>query len=176
MPPLEFLPYPLDFDRGEITKSPKPRVVFLGRLDPIKRPWVFVELAREFPHVEFLLLGQSHFHGPGDWEPTNIPHNVRFLGHVGGEEKRALLASAWLLVNTSIHEALPVSFLEALVFQIPIVSCQNPEDIVSLSGATRADSTVRVWMLFRVFVKASLDCWKIPNSESVWVKRAKRGA
>jgi glycosyltransferase involved in cell wall biosynthesis len=134
LPQLEFLPYLLDFDRGEIAKSPKPRVVFLGRLDPIKRPWVFVELAREFPCVEFLLLGQSHFHGPGAWQPTNVPDNVQFVGHVVGEEKRALLASAWLLVNTSIHEALPVSFLEALVFQIPIVSCQNPEDLVSRFG------------------------------------------
>ena len=132
--PLEFLPYPLDFDCGQISKSPKPRVVFLGRIDPIKRPWVFVELASQFPHVEFLLLGQSHFHGPGAWQPTNVPDNVRFVGHVGGEEKRNLLASAWLLVNTSIHEALPVSFLEALVFQIPIVSCQNPEHIVSRFG------------------------------------------
>lgn len=134
LPRLEFLPYLLDFDRGEITKSPKPQVVFLGRLDPIKRPWVFVELARQFPSVEFVLLGQSHFHGPGSWTPKYVPENVRFVGHVGGEEKRALLASAWLLVNTSIHEALPVSFLEALVFQIPIVSCQNPEDIVSRFG------------------------------------------
>jgi glycosyltransferase involved in cell wall biosynthesis len=134
VPPLEFLPYPLDFDCGEILKSPKPRVIFLGRLDPIKRPWIFVELAREFPNVEFLLLGQSHFHGPGAWQPANVPDNVRFVGHVGGEEKRALLASAWLLVNASIHEALPVSFLEALVFQLPIVSCQNPEEIVSRFG------------------------------------------
>jgi hypothetical protein len=134
LPQLEFLPYLLDFDRGRIAKSPEPRVVFLGRLDPVKRPWVFVELARAFPNVEFLLLGQPHFHGQGTWTPANVPDNVRFVGHVGGEEKRELLSSAWLLVNTSIHEALPVSFLEALLFQIPIVSCQNPEEIVSRFG------------------------------------------
>lgn len=134
IPELSFLPYILDFDPGAIHKSERPRIVFLGRLDPIKRPWVFVEVARHFPDVEFVLLGQSHFQGQGAWQPDEVPSNVRFSGHVEGEEKRRLLASAWILVNTSIHEALPVSFLEALLFEMPIVSCQNPEGLVSRFG------------------------------------------
>jgi glycosyltransferase involved in cell wall biosynthesis/SAM-dependent methyltransferase len=134
VPQLAFLPYILDFDPGPIAKSARPRVVFLGRLDPIKRPWIFVEVARRFPGVEFLLLGQSHFRGEGSWTPGELPANVRPLGHVGGEEKLRLVSSAWALVNTSIHEALPVSFLEALLCEVPIVSCQDPEGLVSRFG------------------------------------------
>jgi glycosyltransferase involved in cell wall biosynthesis len=131
---MKFLPYPLNIDSGEISKSDHARVIFLGRLDPIKRPWVFTELARLFPEVEFCLLGKSHFQGKGAWNPSDVPGNVKFLGHIDGEEKRRMLSSAWILINTSIHEALPVSFLEALLYEMPIISCQNPEEIVSRFG------------------------------------------
>ena len=134
LPELALLPYILDFEPGPIVKSERPSVLFLGRLDPIKRPWVFAELARSFPGVDFLFLGQAHFRGAGAWEPAEVPENVRLLGHVGGQEKIRMLSSAWVLVNPSIHEALPVSFLEALFCQVPIVSCQNPEGLVSRFG------------------------------------------
>ena len=55
--PLAFLPNPMGVVPGRKRTSKTPRVVFLGRLDPIKRPWVFVELARRFPSTEFLMLG-----------------------------------------------------------------------------------------------------------------------
>jgi glycosyltransferase involved in cell wall biosynthesis len=132
---LAFLPYGTDVDVNPIRKSPRPRVIFLGRLDPIKRPWVFLEVARSFPDAEFLVMGQSHFKGGGAWSPDDVPGNVRFLGHVDGAGKRHLLSSAWALLNTSIHEALPVSFLEALQFEVPVISCQNPEGIASRFGA-----------------------------------------
>jgi len=131
---MNFLPYPLNIDPGEISKANHPRVIFLGRLDPIKRPLVFVELARLFPDVEFCLLGKAHFQGEGAWKPRDIPENVKFLGHIDGEEKRRMLSSSWILINTSIHEALPVSFLEALLYEIPVISCQNPEEVVSRFG------------------------------------------
>ncbi|HEX8146491.1 MAG TPA: glycosyltransferase family 4 protein [Pyrinomonadaceae bacterium] len=134
-PEVSFLPNPVDLYAGEVSKSGRPLVVFLGRLDPIKRPWLFAELARRFPEVEFLFMGHSHFEGEGAWRPEGLPPNVRLLGHVEGAEKMRLLSSAWALVNTSIHEALAVSFLEALSCETPVVSCQNPGDLVSRFGA-----------------------------------------
>ena len=128
------LPNILDKAVAPISKSPSPKVVFLGRLDPIKRPWLFCELARDFPAVEFVFLGQSHCHGPGAWEPRGGPPNVSLLGHVNDTQKRELLGAAWVLVNTSIHEALPVSFLEALLHETPILSCQDGAAIASRFG------------------------------------------
>lgn len=133
-PDLGFLPNIVEVEPGQIVKSEQPRVVFLGRLDPIKRPWVFTEMGRHFPHVEFLFLGKNHFQGEGSWQPNGLPGNVRLLGHVDSAEKIRLLCSAWTLVNTSIHEALPISFLEALACETPILSCQNPEDVTSRFG------------------------------------------
>src|SRR5262249_19834995 len=54
-----FLPNPLDLAPGPLRKSERPRVVFLGRLDPYKRPWLFAALASRFPHVEFLFAGKA---------------------------------------------------------------------------------------------------------------------
>jgi glycosyltransferase involved in cell wall biosynthesis len=129
-----FLPNIVDIPSHDIKKHDRPRAIYLGRLDPIKRPWLFVELARLFPTVEFLMLGQSHFRGPGSWLPRRLPQNVKLLGHVDGTQKRELLSSGWVLVNTSIHEALATSFLEALACETPLLSCTNQEDIVSRFG------------------------------------------
>lgn len=44
------------------------------------------------------------------------------------------MKNAKILVNTSIHEALPISFLEALSYGTLIVSNQNPENLTSKFG------------------------------------------
>ncbi|MGF1492530.1 MAG: glycosyltransferase family 4 protein [Microcoleaceae cyanobacterium] len=118
----------------QVQKSQRPTVVFLARLDPYKRPWVFVELARYFPEVEFIMMGKPHFEGRGSWQPTDLPTNIKLMGHVDGEEKMKILSSAWVLVNTSIHEGLAISFLEAFAHEIPVLSCVDPENVVSRYG------------------------------------------
>jgi glycosyltransferase involved in cell wall biosynthesis len=97
-----------------------PYAVFLGRLDPIKRPWIFAALAAEVPEMHFVVLGQQHLHK--GWRPTPAP-NLHWLGHVDGRTKTALLAGAVATVNTSIHEAIPLSLLESLHEQTPVVAC-----------------------------------------------------
>lgn len=103
-------------------KSARPRVLALGRLDPIKRPWLVAELAERFPEVEFVLAGRAHFSGEGAWEPRDLPPNVRLAGHLDGDEKRAAISSAWVLANTSIHESVPMSFLESLACETPLLA------------------------------------------------------
>jgi glycosyltransferase involved in cell wall biosynthesis len=119
---------------GPVHKGDRPLVVFLARLDPVKRPWLFAALAERFPEVDFIAMGQSHFRGPGTWQPDALPPNLRMLGHAGEEEKQSILSRAWVLVNTSIHEGLSVSFLEALAREVPIIACVNPDDVVSRFG------------------------------------------
>lgn len=117
-------------------KNYKPTILFLGRLDPVKRPWIFFEIAKLLPDYEFWVAGKSH-----NYEymkerilPYKSLKNLKFLGPVFGKVKDQVLRKSWILVNTSIHEALPVSFLEALSYKLPIVSCQNPDNLVSQFG------------------------------------------
>ena len=131
---FHFLPNPIRLDPASRSKSPTPTVVFLARLDPYKRPWVTVELARRFPHVQFQLLGQAHCVGEGAFSTENLPPNVHLLGHVGEREKQRLLSEAWVAINTSVHEGLAVSFLEALACDTPLLSCVNTGFTVSRFG------------------------------------------
>ncbi|NOT25049.1 MAG: glycosyltransferase family 4 protein, partial [Acidobacteria bacterium] len=91
--------------------------------------------AKHFPSVEFLFLGQA-YHGDHEvvWHPRDLPSNVRLMGHVDGEEKTRILSSAWALINTSIHEGLAVSFLEALTCETPLLSCIDTEEVASRFG------------------------------------------
>ena len=132
--PFAYLPYPVVVPDPRTARAPKPRVVYLGRLDPVKRPWVFAAVARQMPDVDFVFLGAARETGPGAWAPEGLPPNLRLAGHLDGEAKDRELAAAWMVVNPSIHEALPVSFIEALAYQLPVVSCQDPEGIASRFG------------------------------------------
>jgi glycosyltransferase involved in cell wall biosynthesis len=101
-------------------RAGEPVVLFLGRLDPIKRPWVFAALADALPEVQFVALGQQHL--TGGWQPLPAA-NLHWLGHVDGPTKQALLSGAMATVNTSIHEAVPLSLLESLHHATPVVAC-----------------------------------------------------
>lgn len=117
-----------------IAKAERPTVVFLGRLDPIKRPWIVLALAERMPDVDFVLMGKAHFEGDGAWTPTRVPPNVRLTGHVEGPEKTRILGGAWLALNTSIHEAVALSFLEALACRTPMVAGVEMAGLVERYG------------------------------------------
>ena len=93
------------------------RVVWIGNLKPIKRPELFVELARRLAHVsnaEFLMVGRTYderysaiVHGRG------APPNLRYLGPLPHADVLDLLARSHVLVNTSTTEGSPNTFIEA---------------------------------------------------------------
>ena len=59
---------------------------------------------------------------------------MRLVGHVDEAEKIRLLCEAWVAVNTSVHEAVAVSMLEALACETPLLSTVNPGFMVSRHG------------------------------------------
>jgi glycosyltransferase involved in cell wall biosynthesis len=134
---IELVPNPIPIpNEKDIKKSEKPTVIFLGRLDPIKRPWLFAEIATQFPNIDFLYLGESHFSAVmnATMEKYKKIKNLKFLGLTIGARKAEILSKAWVLVNPSVYESLPISFLEALSYKMAILSCQNPDNITSNYG------------------------------------------
>lgn len=132
----DYLPNPVEVPLRVMRKSDHPTVCFLARWDPQKRVEMFFELARAFPEVEFTAMGRSH-------DPETDArlrkkygglHNLSLPGFVSEEEKSRILEESWALVNTSIREALPISFLEALAHETPIISGLDPDFLTSLYG------------------------------------------
>ncbi len=139
LPDTEFhwLPNPIPLpELNEITYSERPFLFFLARLDPVKRPWIVFELARRFQNVDFLIAGKTNH--PKVINPIIDRHaslkNLKFLGHVEGEKKRKLLRECWGLINTSIHEGQPISFLEAFSYGKCVVSSLNPDNAAERFG------------------------------------------
>ena len=138
--PVEYLPNPIDVETGfdPETSVKRDEVVFVGRIASVKRAWLFCEIARRMPEYEFYLVGQSQIEKDRNEEimapyRTGIP-NLHFVGHLEGEEKFRRIREAKVLINTSIHEALPVTFLEALACGTLLVSCQDPDGMTSRFG------------------------------------------
>ncbi len=136
---IDFVPNPVELpeaDAEELLARKEDKIIFLGRLDDVKRVWIFCEIAKAVPEYEFVVVGKTsreeslraiekYRHG--------IP-NLKFAGHLEGAEKFEQLSRAKILVNTSIHEALPVSFVEALAVGTLIVSNQNPDHLAERFG------------------------------------------
>ncbi|MBD3206708.1 glycosyltransferase [Candidatus Bathyarchaeota archaeon] len=130
-----FLPNPISIPEREPCKSRDAMILFLGRLDGEKNPERFIELSANFPGLDFFLAGQTHSekrkkHLGKLWKPENM-HQV---GFVEGVLKDGLLERSWVLVNTSVSECLPVSFLEALSNRCSILSNHDPDGLTSRFG------------------------------------------
>ena len=130
-----FLPNPVNVPE-EIAKKATPQVCFLGRFDGEKKPERFFELCNHFPDVDFVAGGASH--DPGRDESLrrrygSLP-NLALPGLVMGEKKESLLSGSRVLVNTSVSECLPVSFLEAAAHGCAILSPHDPDGFASRFG------------------------------------------
>lgn len=140
---INYLPNPIDIDYSfDINKQKKDKIIFLGRIESVKRGWLFCEIAKRCPDYDFYLLGQTYREKGKNSDIIdkykNIP-NLHFVGHVEGEQKEQFLKDAKILVNTSIHEALPISFIEALSYGVLLVSNRNPEQLTSKFGVWVGD-------------------------------------
>ena len=135
---IQYLPNPIDIDYSITADTPKKnQIIFLGRIESVKRGWLFCEIAKMMPEYKFYVLGQTFREKDKNSavlaKYMDTP-NLHFAGHVDGAEKDQFLRESKILVNTSIHEALPVSFLEALSYGVTLVSNRNPEDLTSKFG------------------------------------------
>ncbi|ERT69423.1 hypothetical protein HMPREF0202_00652 [Cetobacterium somerae ATCC BAA-474] len=130
---IEYFPNPVVINDNFNIADKKDNVLFLGRLTPVKRPWIYFELAKKFPENMFYVCGQGTEIDKIIEQYKDVK-NLKFMGHVSGEEKDRLLRECKVLVNTSIHEAIPVSFLEAISYGQKLLSCQNPDDITKNNG------------------------------------------
>jgi len=137
---IEYVPNPveIDYDFSVDAHEKKNMILFLGRIESVKRGWLFCEIAKRMPEYDFYMLGQTFRHSEKNEKIVGpyrqgIP-NLHFVGHVEGEQKARYLKDAKILVNTSIREGIPISYLEALAYGTLLVSGFNAEDLPEKFG------------------------------------------
>ncbi len=138
--PPGVLASPIEIPARPMRKHPRPTVCFLARWDRRKRPERFFELAKQFPQVRFIAVGQSQ--DPA-WDAELRAtygglSNVDMRGFVDQFSSNVLseiLEQSWILVNTSAREGLPTSFLEALAHRCAILSSVNPDGVAERFGS-----------------------------------------
>lgn len=136
---IQYMPNPVELDSEFNVEKYKKKnmIIFLGRLEDVKRGWLFCEMAKRVPEYDFYVLGKTNETKTKTakfWDKYKSIPNLHFAGHVDGDVKNQFLKDAKILVNTSIHEALPVSFLEALSYGCTLVSNRNPDSLTEKFG------------------------------------------
>ncbi|MEM9480804.1 MAG: glycosyltransferase family 4 protein [Verrucomicrobiota bacterium] len=101
----------------------QPYVLWVGAIEPRKRPDIFLEVAKRRPETLFIMAGPLI-----DAVPTKLVEamrkqkNVLMTGSVGRPRLKDLLANAGAFLFPSDREGLPLSVIEALAMGVPVIA------------------------------------------------------
>lgn len=111
--------------RGGLTGDPDGPVLWAGTFKALKRPELFLDLAERLPQFRFRMVGGAAA-GAAHFEALQqrAAHldNVEMTGFVPFADVEQQFDKAALLVNTSVVEGFPNTFLQAWSRGIPTVS------------------------------------------------------
>ncbi len=118
-------------------------VLFAGRLEPQKRPDIFIEALalaqREHPQLAGLIAGAGPLEADLRRQAQEAAVNVRFLGR--RDDMPEIVAAADVLALSSDQEALPYVVLEAMAVGRPVVATRTgslPEVVTPAVGVITA--------------------------------------
>lgn len=103
-------------------------VLWVATVRPSKRPEMLLELARRLPDRKFVVVGGSDVSPRGQEFARQVAAsaaalpNVEFRGFLPFAEADRLFAGARVLVNTSVYEGFPNTFLQAWARGVPTVA------------------------------------------------------
>jgi glycosyltransferase involved in cell wall biosynthesis len=124
-------------------KGARPTITFVARWDKRKRPWIFLELAAQFPDYRFVAVGQGSASAESGFDAQlrrrfrDVP-NLEMPGLINRfrepERMQQILSDTWIFVSTAVREGLPLTFLEAAAYGCPIISRVDPDQFASRFG------------------------------------------
>ena len=112
-----------------------PTVIWVGRITWVKQPEIFVRLAKKIPYTRFQIIGgatvgEAELYNQIKSEASKIS-NLDFIGFVPYHRINEYFEKATLLVNTSVIEAFPITFIQAWANNTPVLSLKvDPDDIL----------------------------------------------
>ena len=104
-------------------------VLWVGRMDEGKRPELAVEVARRLPHRRFVIVGGEAHGEAGRSDAYQRARkaaeglgNVQFTGFLSLAQVEQRFDQARILLNTSVYEGMPNTFLQAWARGVPTVA------------------------------------------------------
>lgn len=103
----------------------KPYCAWIANIKKIKRPKLYINLAKEFETkgIDFLMVGDIQERGYL-WinNRENLPSNLHYLGPKSLEEVNGILKNSMIHVHTCLAEGFPNVFIQAWLQSVPSVS------------------------------------------------------
>ncbi|MCP4266934.1 MAG: glycosyltransferase family 4 protein [Candidatus Brocadiaceae bacterium] len=112
----------------------KETILWVGTIKEIKRPQIFIDLAKRFPEQRFVMIGGTY-----EREKTFYQHilekackvsNLDFKGFLPFSKVERYFTQTKLFVNTSKDEGFPNTFLQAWRRGIPVASFVDPDNLI----------------------------------------------
>lgn len=135
------------FRKSKATNWSSEIILWVGQALPIKRPWVVLELAREYPNEEFVMvMPPSDMHiANAIKDQAKALKNVDIVDFVEVREIQNYYNRAKLVLNTSVNEGFPNTIHQAALGKAPYISLKwNPGNYLERNNKGRAaDNDVR---------------------------------
>ena len=114
------------------------KILWVGKSDDrVKQPELFVDLARRRPEYDYVMIMNLAI----DSVHRRVLHksrdlaNLKVLTSVPYEQVEKYFAESRLLVNTSLFEGFPDTFLQASKYGVPVVSLHvDPDNMLTTHG------------------------------------------
>lgn len=122
-------------DREMHPKHSPPITLWVAGIRPVKQAELFLDLAKAVPEAKFQMIGgplfdEDKYFASIRTAAQGIP-NMDFLGPIPRHKIDYYFAKASILVNTSIIEGFPNTFLEAWAAHTPVVTLNaDPDEII----------------------------------------------
>ncbi|MCD4675097.1 MAG: glycosyltransferase family 4 protein [Desulfobacula sp.] len=114
-------------------------ILWVGRSEKVKRPDLFIKLAKENPSFEFKMVCPKAFSDSIDnyhfvQQSATKHKNLEFIEYVPFNEIEAYFQKARIFVNTSDREGFPNAIIQAAMNGTPIISLNvNPDNFLNES-------------------------------------------
>ena len=130
-------------------KSKKFTVLWIANLKPLKRPEIFIQIARDLSQydIDFRLVGRkiSNAWCESILRDISGEPNIKYLGELELDQVNAELERSHLLVNTSTYEGLPNTFIQAWMREVPTVTLNiDPDGMIANARLGRCTPNIEI--------------------------------
>jgi glycosyltransferase involved in cell wall biosynthesis len=118
------------------SKSHKFTVLWIANIKKLKQPEIFIQLAKEcsaYENIVFKIIGRREDTVWGNNLLAEIEqlNNLEYLGEMDIDEVNEQIGKSHLLVNTSIFEGFPNTFIQAWMREVPTLSLNvDPDNVI----------------------------------------------